>query len=166
MSGFTHEKPVRGAKDEWLTPKWITDTLGPFDLDPCAPCNPPWQIAKQKFCVCADGLTKPWASEAFIWCNPPYGKQTFVWLDKLAQHPGGGIGLIFARTDTKGFHRCVFEKATSVLFLQGRLKFHHVDGSFSQTATAPSCLIAYGEEAHCRLCLLSPKGRLLRLKTS
>ena len=166
MSGFTYEKPVQGAKDEWLTPKWITDTLGPFDLDPCAPCEPPWKIANRHLCVCDNGLAERWPDTSFVWCNPPYGKQTFVWLDKLAEHTGGGIALIFARTDTKGFHKTVFNKATSVLFLQGRLSFHHVDGSLSQTATAPSCLVAYGEEAHYRLCFMSEKGKLVRLKIS
>lgn len=23
------------SPDEWYTPRWIIDTLGPFDLDPC-----------------------------------------------------------------------------------------------------------------------------------
>ena len=25
------------STDEWYTPRWIIDELGPFDLDPCAP---------------------------------------------------------------------------------------------------------------------------------
>ena len=25
------------SSDDWYTPKWIIDTLGPFDCDPCAP---------------------------------------------------------------------------------------------------------------------------------
>lgn len=163
MSGFTHETPVQGAKDEWLTPQWITESLGPFDLDPCSPCNPPWRIAETSFCICDDGLIKPWADKSFVWCNPPYGKQTFVWLEKLAIHSSGGIALVFARTDTKGFHKTVFEKASAILFFKGRLKFHHVDGSVSQTATAPSCLIAYGDEALKRLEKLSQHGCLLQL---
>jgi len=163
MKGFTHEKPVEGLKDEWLTPKWLTDRLGPFDLDPCAPCVPPWATATLSMCICDDGLAQPWESNAFIWCNPPYGKQTFVWLDKLASHPGGGIALIFARTDTKGFHRSVFDKADAILFLQGRLKFHHADGRQADTATAPSCLVAYGLEAVMRLEQMSEYGKLVRI---
>ena len=27
----------KDRSDEWYTPKWIIDALGPFDLDPCAP---------------------------------------------------------------------------------------------------------------------------------
>lgn len=161
MSGFTHERPIQGAKDEWLTPKWLTDLLGPFDLDPCAPCEPPWQTATHKLCICDDGLATPWDPSAFVWCNPPYGKQTFTWLDKLAAHPGGGIALIFARTDTKGFHRSVFNRADAILFLAGRIKFHHVDGTQANTASAPSCLVAYGEKASWRLWEQQHLGRVV-----
>ena len=35
-----HER-VSDGKDEWLTPKEITDSLGPFDLDPCSPVKRP-----------------------------------------------------------------------------------------------------------------------------
>lgn len=35
-----HEKPF-GNTDVHLTPKWVLDGLGPFDLDPCANAN--WQ---------------------------------------------------------------------------------------------------------------------------
>lgn len=163
MKGFTHERPIQGLKDEWLTPQWITDYLGPFDLDPCSPCKPPWQVARSSMCICDDGLLQPWDDDKFAWCNPPYGKQTFVWLDKLAQHPAGGIALVFARTDTKGFHRAVFNKAEAVLFIEGRLKFHHVDGTQANTASAPSCLIAYGPEALMRLERASGWGKLVRL---
>ncbi len=31
---------VADATDTWLTPKFIIDALGPFDLDPCACPNP------------------------------------------------------------------------------------------------------------------------------
>lgn len=31
----------------WLTPKYIIDELGPFDLDPCAADSMPWPTAKR-----------------------------------------------------------------------------------------------------------------------
>src|SRR5208337_2089549 len=34
-----HEPPYRGRTEEWLTPRFILDALGPFDLDPSAPMN-------------------------------------------------------------------------------------------------------------------------------
>lgn len=36
----TQRNPVVSS-DEWYTPKWVIDELGPFDLDPCSPITPP-----------------------------------------------------------------------------------------------------------------------------
>lgn len=33
---------TKNGKDEWLTPPYIIDSLGVFDLDPCSPINRPW----------------------------------------------------------------------------------------------------------------------------
>ena len=132
--------------DEWLTPPYIIESLGKFDLDPCAPIDStrPWDTALRHYTLEDDGgLNKAWHGR--VWCNPPYGRQTFDWLDKLADH-GNGIALIFSRTETIGFHRSVWNKADSVFFFKGRLKFHRIDGTKADTANAPSCLIAYGHD--------------------
>ena len=128
--------------DEWLTPPYIIKALGEFDLDPCSPVNRLWPTAKKHYTIEDNGLEQPW--EGRIWCNPPYGRDTFLWLNKLASH-GNGIALIFARTETIGFHKEIWNKADSVFFFKGRLKFFKVDGTESGTANAPSCLVAYGE---------------------
>lgn len=131
-------------KEEWLTPLEIVQSLGEFDLDPCSP-HPnrrPWDTAKNHYWEELDGLKRPWYGR--IWCNPPYGKNTFTWLKKLAGH-NNGIALIFARTETKGFHSEIWEKADAVFFFKGRIKFFHVDGTQAQGANAPSCLVAYGK---------------------
>ena len=79
-----------------------------------------------------------------VWCNPPYGRQAIKWLERCADH-GNCIALTFARTETKMFFSCVWNRATAVLFISGRLKFYHVDGSRADSAGAPSVLIAYGD---------------------
>jgi len=136
------ERVVAG-KDEWLTPPEIIRALGKFDLDPCAPIIRPWEIAKAHYTIQDDGLSKPWHGR--VWCNPPYGSVTGKWLKKLAEH-GNGIALIFARTETGNFFRYIWPRASAIMFLRGRLVFHHVDGSrAANSAGAPSCLIAYGE---------------------
>jgi len=61
---------------------------------------------------------------AASWLNPPYGTETFKWLAHLAEHRRG-IALIFARTETKGFHREIWNKAHAVFFFEGRLSFWH-----------------------------------------
>ena len=149
-------------KDEWLTPPEIVQSLGVFDLDPCQPIRPPFTHARHGFNILDDGLSKDWSGYNRIWCNPPYGNSTFIWLEKLANH-GNGIALIFARTETKGFHRQIWERATGVFFFEGRLRFYHVDGKQGGTANAPSCLVAYGNKNVEAIRQSELKGRLVIL---
>lgn len=48
------------ATDEWYTPKELIDSLGCFDLDPCAPVNPLWRTAKVMYNKNDDGLLQNW----------------------------------------------------------------------------------------------------------
>ena len=152
---------VTDGHDEWLTPKHITNTLGPFDLDPCSPICRPWDTAAHHFDKTHDGLRAPWFGS--VWCNPPYGKETFKWLSKLADH-GNGIALVFARTETIGFHEQVWQRADAVFFFKGRLKFCYVNGSEADVANAPSCLIAYGKSSVDKLQNSEFTGKLVLLK--
>ena len=142
MKNFNTPK-TSSSTNEWLTPPELIKSLGPFDLDPCSPINRPWDTAKKHYTIEDDGLSKEW--EGRVWLNPPYGRETFKWIDKLALH-GNGIALIFARTETIGFHEHIWTWADAIFFFKGRLKFYHVDGTQGGTANAPSCLVAYGED--------------------
>jgi phage N-6-adenine-methyltransferase len=143
-----HTSPNRGATDSWITPKETVDALGPFDLDPCA-CSPqPWKCAENHYTIEQDGLAQLW--EGRIWLNPPYS-EVWGWLDKLADH-GRGTALIFARTEVKGFVEQVWQKASAIMFLHGRLFFHHPDGTRAKgNSGGPSCLVAYGRDDAQRL---------------
>lgn len=144
-----HTRGFVGETNEWLTPPHIIEALGPFDLDPCAPEVRPWDTAAQHYTAADDGLSKPW--RGLVYCNPPYGDQTFVWMERLAEH-GDGIALIFARTETAGFFESCWRHATAMLFLRGRLHFHFPDGQRAQAnAGGPSVLLAFGERAAQRL---------------
>jgi len=125
---------------EYLTPRYIVEALGYFDLDPCASIERPWPTATNHFTVVDDGFNRYW--EGRVWLNPPYGKETFKWIERLAKHQSG-LGLIFARTETKGFHRLIWEKAHSVFFFEGRLSFCDTKGKPYGTCNAPSCLVSY-----------------------
>lgn len=147
-------------KDEWLTPPEIIRALGPFDLDPCAPINRPWPTAAKHYTILDDGLSQKW--EGRVWCNPPYGPHTGTWLEKLREH-GNGIAFIFARTETDVWFRHILGVADSVLFLQGRLYFHHVSGSQAKAnAGAPNALIAYGKENAAALIRSGIPGQCIR----
>lgn len=139
MSHPYSARPV-AATHNWLTPRFILDALGRFDLDPCA--APGWTTADRMICLPDDGLTAEWQGR--VWCNPPFGDQTAPWLTRMAEH-GNGIALTFARTDTQWFADLVFAHASGVLFLTGRPHFHHPDGSRAKgNSGGPICLIAYG----------------------
>ncbi|MHA3724227.1 DNA N-6-adenine-methyltransferase [Leucobacter sp. HY1910] len=153
MSGMSSHQSGRADTTTWLTPPEILEDLGPFDLDPCAaPVPRPWPSAARHITWPTDGLATTWGDDELVWCNPPYGRETWAWLEKLAAHPAGGIALIFARTETAGFVAAVWQQATALFFLHGRLHFHHADGTRARAnAGAPSVLVAYGAEAAARL---------------
>lgn len=153
---------ARADTTTWLTPHHVHEALGEFDLDPCAAPN--WPTAKRHIILPEDGLAADW--EGRVWLNPPYGNEAWKWLDKLAAH-GHGTALIFARTETAGFVKQVWGKATAVKFLHGRLHFHRPDGTRAQANSgAPSVLVAYGlADAHA-LELSELPGTYLRLEAA
>lgn len=147
LTGMGGHQSSAMLKDEWLTPPSIIHALGgpeSFDFDPCAPIFRPWPTAKQHYTIADNGLLKPWHGRG--WFNPPYGGPAIVgpWMRRIAEH-GNGTALTFARTETDLFFETVWKRAFALLFIRGRLYFHHVDGSrAAANAGAPSCLIAYG----------------------
>lgn len=160
LSGMAH----RNGKwsDVWLTPPELLKPLGVFDLDPCAAPDPrPWPTAKLHYTVPDNGLLKDWPGR--VWLNPPYGNETARWLGRLVSH-GNGIALIFARTDTAMFQRLVFREADAILFIAGRIKFCHPDGTPAGSSGAPCCLVAYGRKNFDVLAGCGIEGHLVELK--
>lgn len=141
---------------DWLTPKWLIDMLGEFDLDPCASKNRNFDIAKTNYTIDDDGLSKEWEGRVFL--NPPYGRDLPKWLKKMAGSGCTGLALIFARTDTKAFHDYVFKHSDAILFIKGRIKFEKHGMKKNQTSNAPSCLVAYGKQEMYKLIELRDKG--------
>lgn len=78
--------------DGWCTPRWLTDALGPFDLDPCS--NP--QSSVQAHTTYSlergqNGLVLPWSGSVF--CNPPYS-DVMPWAARLSIHDGPWVALV------------------------------------------------------------------------
>lgn len=149
MGMGSHEKTF-GETDIWLTPRYILDALGEFDLDPAAaPDFHLWPTAKAHITLPDDGLVADWTNQR-IWLNPPYSRNVIGrWMEKLSRH--NGVALIFARTETSFFQDYIWSRADAALFLRGRLNFHRPDGKRSRrNAGAPSVLVAYGaDNAEC-----------------
>lgn len=143
---------VDSGQKTWLTPKWIIDVLGAFDLDPCCPDGGmPWRTADRMVCKSEDGLSIDWHNQR-VWLNPPYGKEAVPFFQKMIDDNANGIALVFVRTDTKLWQRHIFPHTNCILFLAGRLRFCRQNGEEGETATAPSALIAFGQEDGKILC--------------
>tara|TARA_R110000803_G_scaffold91822_1_gene159328 strand:+ start:45 stop:527 length:483 start_codon:yes stop_codon:yes gene_type:complete len=160
MANLGNESTVAGT-DVWLTPPYIIEALGEFDLDPCASVNRPWDTAKNHYTIEDDGLLQPWFGR--VWCNPPYGPKLGPFLRKMAEHENG-IALVFARTETRAFFDFVWDEATAIFFIKGRLRFYKPDGSIGGTAGSPSVLIAYGESQAEVLKNCNLQGKYMRIK--
>lgn len=161
MSLTSHQRPHKGATDIWLTPPEIIMALGPFDLDPCAAVNQPWQTADIQYTIIDDGLAQEW--EGFVWCNPPFGPDAEQWLRRMSAH-NNGIALVPARTETRWFKNEVWRDASCLLFLATRPHFHHIDGTRAKSNSgAPIVLVAYGDDAAIRLRLSHIPGALVEV---
>jgi hypothetical protein len=146
MKGMSGHQSAVNLSSIWLTPLRLLNSIGSFDLDPCAAPEPrPWPTAYRHITPPQDGLQMPW--EGRVWLNPPYGSPAIIgpWMRKMAAH-NHGTALVFARTETAIFFETVWKVATGILFLEGRLYFHRPDGKRADAnAGAPSCLVAYGK---------------------
>ena len=136
MSVSGHEKPNKGATDNWYTPINIIRALGDFDLDPCG--KQYHRTARTIYEV--RGLQSNWFGR--VWLNPPYS-EVEQWLEKLVSH-GRGIALVFARLDTKWAQRIV-PQATEVFLPKGRLRFLTENLECRGNAGGPSMFLAFGE---------------------
>ena len=157
-----HTKPVRGLSNDWLTPPKLVAALGPFDLDPCAhPRQATFnRTARVMIAPPKDGLAVDWTGHR-VFLNPPYGSELRTWIGTLAA-VGYGTALVPARTEVESwFWPYVWEAASAILFLRGRLYFHRPDGSTAGNAGHGSVLAAYGGFDVDKLRASGIRGRLV-----
>ena len=157
-----HTKPNNGASNDWLTPPAIIAALGLFDLDPCAHPRQKNKTAKKMIAPPIDGLAIEWRGRVFL--NPPYGSQLKHWIERLAAH-NNGIALVPARTEVESwFWPFIWEAATAVLFIRGRLFFLKPDGSKTGNAGHGSVLAAYGRHNAKVIEQCGIDGKFIKLK--
>lgn len=165
MSSHQSHKP---KSETWFTPPAIIEALGgadSFDLDPCSHIGRPFPTARHHFTIEDNGLDREWFGR--IWLNPPYSTAIISrFLARMAAHDQGAA-LIFARTETDAFFRHIWESASGLLFLRGRLHFHRSDGSRApRNAGAPSVLVAFGEAERDILAVAPIDGHFIPLRLS
>ena len=77
---------------------------------------------------------------------------------------GNCIALIYARTDTEPWIKYVWARADAIMFIFGRLYFHHVTGVRAKhNCGGPSAIVAYGENNVEALYASGLKGKVVRL---
>lgn len=141
MTLGSHQRTV-GKSQTHITPPWVMERLGAFDLDPCAaPAPRPFTYAAHNYTE--RGLERDWFGR--VWMNPPFDRyQVARWVKRLADH-GNGIALLHARTEAAWFEP-VWDSATAILFLADRLKFYGMDGCEQPANSgAPAVLVAWGD---------------------
>lgn len=128
--------------DNLRTPKYITDALGHFDLDPCA---------GEHTCIAnvnywdgrgQNGLILPWFGMVF--CNPPFSQKQ-LWIDKMIQHDKGF--LLLPERGSAPWFAPLAEKA-GYYFVMGK-KINFEGGSSSNNIG--SVLFCFGAEARHRI---------------
>ena len=157
-------------KEDWETPQWLFDELDEefnFNLDAAA--SQENAKCEDYFTEEHDGLMQPWVFESVkfsaaysrgsalvrqssrVWLNPPYGRTVGEWVEKAVGEVEAGhselvVMLLPARTDTKYFHRFIWDKekhqprpGVEVRFLEGRLKF----GGATNSAPFPSMVVVF-----------------------
>lgn len=155
MTMGSHQTPI-GKSQVHLTPKWILDPLGKFDLDPCASDPRPWDIATVNYTEADDGLALAWFGRPFL--NPEFHRYRIAnWLRRMATH-NRGIALTHVRTETDWF-RIIRHSAAALFFLDRRVIFLDEFGNkqiisnpeskhYGKVANsgAPVMLAAYGSD--------------------
>jgi phage N-6-adenine-methyltransferase len=134
--------------EEWYTPRAIFQAMDcRFDLDVASPGadTVPWIPADHHFTTADNGLERDWG-DAFIFCNPPFGREMLpLWLAKF-QHHANGICLIGDRTSV-GWWQDVCSHADLILLVNKKINFISPTTSGTGNNTLDSTLVAYGERA-------------------
>jgi hypothetical protein len=141
------------STDTWITPKWIIDSIGLSDLDPCG-FNDGSIVRTARECFCIenldDGLEIDWFGTIF--CNPPYSNVN-AWVKKgIEYYEETGLDVIFllsVRTGTKWWVQ--LRKAYGINFIEKCVRFLDKYGVDHGQSPYPSCLVAMSEHAYDRI---------------
>lgn len=150
------------SSDEWYTPRWLIDELGPFDTDPCAAPESvrPFQTATTCYTADDDGLRNTW--HGCVYMNPPYSRVLLRQFCERMAHHNNGIALLVNRQDNLLWQEVIFPTAVSMIFIRHRIKFIRPDGS-SGSPFFGSCLVAWGQECDRRLQKSNIEGKYVVL---
>lgn len=131
MTVNTSKTPM-ASRDEWRTPPYIfawLDRRYSFDIDLAATHQN--KLCKEAFCFPNDALEVDWHSHGSTgFCNPPYSNIA-PWLAKGRAESLCGFTSVFLIPTPNGerlYDEYVFDAASEVIFITGRLSFLTPDG--------------------------------------
>ena len=127
---------------EWSTPQDLFDKLNSefnFELDVCASKDN--HKCERYFTKEDDAFLNKWTGR--VWCNPPYGRDIARWVEACANHSNISVMLLPARTDTKWFHKFIYNNPNAkIRFIKGRLKFNNA----KNPAPFPSMIVIFNDD--------------------
>ena len=88
--------------NEWETPQELFDELNKefhFTLDPASTHDN--AKCEKHYTQVENGLAQDWSGET-VFCNPPYGRELPLWIEKAARSAGGGYYGCYAYPCTHG----------------------------------------------------------------
>lgn len=155
---MNHDLMFSSKSDEWSTPQDMYDQLhAEFDFEIDLAATSQNTKCKSFYNLETDALSNQCKWSLFFyrgWLNPPYSRTSCSkFIAKAAAQRLDGfltVMLLPARTDTKAFHRYIYDiskwqprEGVEIRFLAGRLKF-----SNSKTAAPfPSMVVIFRPEA-------------------
>jgi hypothetical protein len=124
------------------TPRWVYESLGQIDLDPCASHDAKIGIKNYVLAYGDNGLELEW--NGFVYCNPPFS-QKHEWIKKMQEHRNG-ILILPERGSAPWFGPLA--KDAGCYFVLGR-KINFIGGPSSNNLGG--VLFLFGSEARKRV---------------
>lgn len=126
----TKEKP----SVEWYTPhefiEMARSVMGGFDLDPASnPKAQGWVKADKFYTKDDDGLKQPWFGR--VWCNPPYGKFTRLFIERGLQfYSDGAVSecIFLVNRTGAGWYMDLSERFDAICQVRKRISFLTPEG--------------------------------------
>lgn len=147
---------MRTKNDNLQTPEYITDVLGPFDIDVCAAEHSTIGEVNLWDGRGEDGLALEW--NGFAWCNPPFSQKE-LWADKMHKH-GNGLLILPERGSAPWFGPLASK--VGQYFIMGK-NINFIGGPSSNNLG--SVIFPFGEEAVSRIEKSGLPGMLVLVKS-
>lgn len=141
--------------DSLQTPRWVLESLGKIDLDPCAGIDTFIGETNYRLEDNQDGLILPW--NGFVYCNPPFSQKE-IWIKKMIDH-NNGILILPERGSAPWFGPLALHCGS--YFVMGK-KINFIGGPSSNNLG--SVLFPFGEEARRRIIKSGLTGHYVDVK--